>query len=314
MNAISLSAKTQAIKDYAINTLGFSYVGSAEAEFLEVDAVHYEKWLSLGYQSGMDYMSQNIEKRLDPRLLVPGAKTVLTLLHNYYSTEKCAHEDVNISKYAYGRDYHKVIKKKLKKLLSYIQAQMGDVQGRGFVDSAPVMERSWAKKSGLGWVGKNSMLINKKNGSFFFISTLILDCTLEYDLPFQVDHCGTCTRCIDACPTQAIVDSKVIDSNKCISYLTIELKEKLISENLKFGNWIFGCDVCQDVCPWNRFSIPHSESDFDIRDSIKYFNSEEILGISEDVFNSRFEGSPLRRAGFEGLLRNIKHVKKGHLR
>ena len=260
---------TKLIKDKA-KDLGFFFCGISKADFLKEEAPRLEKWLSDGRNGKMDYMQKHFDKRLDPRLLVDDAKSVVSLLLNYYPNDAQLDPDApKLSKYAYGEDYHFVIKDKLKELFNFIQEEVGEVGGRVFVDSAPVMDKAWAKKSGLGWIGKNSNLINPKNGSFFFIAELILDLELTEDGPMK-DYCGTCTRCIDACPTDAIVEPYVVDGSKCISYLTIELKDQIIPSEFKgkMENWMFGCDICQDVCPWNRFSKPHSESKFNPHDQL----------------------------------------------
>ena len=244
--------------------LDFSFCGISKAEFLEDEAPKLEQWLNRGYQGNMSYLENYFDKRLDPTLLVPGAKSVVSLLYNYYPKKDLARDgEYKIAKYAYGEDYHAVVKDKLKILLDYIRQEIGDVHGRAFVDSAPVMERTWGKRAGLGWIGKNSLLLNQKMGSFFFIAELILDVELQHDRAIK-DFCGTCTACMDACPTDAIAEPYVVDGSKCISYFTIELKEEIPAEvKGKFENWIFGCDICQDVCPWNSFSKPHSEERFD---------------------------------------------------
>ncbi len=254
----------------------------------------------------MAYMENHFDKRLDPRLLVDGAKSVISFLYNYYSplqqTDAAA---PRISKYAYGEDYHFVVKDKLKELLQYITETIGEVNGRAFVDSAPVLERAWAAKSGLGWVGKNTNIINKGRGSFFFLSELIIDLPLEYDKP-STDHCGTCTACIDACPTQAIVQPNKVDGSKCISYFTIELKDAIPAQlKGQFDNWVFGCDVCQDVCPWNRFSVPNNEKRFAPSDELMHMSKQEWIDISEAVFTRVFKNSPVKRTKYNGLKRNI---------
>ena len=260
----------------------------------------------------MSYLENHFDLRVDPRKLVPNAKSVITLLLNYYPNES---QDINspkIAKYAWGMDYHYVIKEKLKALFTYINQHIGQIDGRGFVDSAPVLERTWANKSGLGWIGKNGNLINKQAGSFFFIATLICDLELEPDPTFKTDHCGTCTRCIDACPTDAIIDNKKIDASKCISYLTIELKDQLIPDAFegKMDNWLFGCDVCQDVCPWNRFSKPHTEQAFAAHKEILNLSSQEWEALEESTFNTLFKHSPLKRSKWKGLQRNIQFINK----
>lgn len=289
--------------------LGFLSCGIAKADFLEQEAPRLEKWLNGQMHGQMSYMENYFDKRLDPRLLVDGAKSVVSLLLNYYPEETQNPESYKISKYAYGQDYHQVIKAKLKELLQSIQTEIGEVSGRAFVDSAPVLDKAWAAKSGLGWIGKNSNLITQKVGSFYFIAELILDLELEYDTP-TTDHCGTCTACIDACPTQAIVQPYVVDGSKCISYFTIELKEQIPVEfKNKFDDWAFGCDVCQDVCPWNRFSKPHQEPLFDPNPSILNYTKQDWNEITEDVFKKIFKNSPLKRTQFEGLQRNISFLK-----
>lgn len=290
--------------------LGFDYCGIARAEVLNEDARKLESWLKKGFQGSMHYMENYFDLRIDPSKLMPGAKSVITLLLNYFPEKNQDNNDCKISKYAYGKDYHEVIKEKLNAMLHLIKENIGEVHGRGFVDSAPVLERSWAVKSGLGWVGKNGNLINKKNGSFFFIATLIADLELDYDDPFAKDYCGTCTKCIDACPTNAIMDDKVIDGSKCISYFTIELKEMLIPDEMKgkFDNWMFGCDTCQDVCPWNRFAKPTSESAFTPIPEILNFTTNNWEEITTESFKKIFKNSPLKRAKLNGIKRNLKFI------
>jgi epoxyqueuosine reductase len=292
--------------------LGFMSVGFAKADFLEEDAIRLESFLKNNYHGKMSYLENHFDLRVDPRKLVPNAKSVITLLLNYYPNES---QDINspkIAKYAWGMDYHDVIKEKLKALFAYINQHIGQIDGRGFVDSAPVLERTWANKSGLGWIGKNGNLISKQAGSFFFIATLICDLELEPDPTFKTDHCGTCTRCIDACPTDAIIDNKKIDASKCISYLTIELKDQLIPNAFegKMDNWLFGCDVCQDVCPWNRFSKPHTEQAFKAHKEILNLSSQEWEALEESTFNTLFKHSPLKRSKWKGLQRNIQFINK----
>ena len=260
----------------------------------------------------MAYMENHFDKRLDPRLLVDGAKSVISLTLNYFPGEGQVDPDApKISKYAFGTDYHTVIKDKLFELLNFISEEIGEVSGRAFVDSAPVLDRAWAKRSGIGWIGKNSNLISKKNGSFFFLAELIVDLELEYDGAFQTDHCGTCTKCIDACPTDAILNPFVIDAKKCISYLTIELREEIPDNfNNKMDNWMFGCDVCQDVCPWNRFSVPHSEPRFQPNENLLSMKREDWLDITEEVFKTIFKHSAVKRTKFKGLTRNIDFLKR----
>lgn len=289
--------------------LGFLSCGISKVEFLEQEAPRLEKWLSENRNGKMQYMENNFDKRLNPALLVDGAKSVVSLLLNYYPQEIQKQGTFKISKYAYGQDYHFVIKEKLKELLHSIQENIGEVGGRVFVDSAPVMDKVWAQKSGLGWIGKNSNLINKKVGSFFFIAELILDIELEYDNPTTTDHCGSCTRCIDACPTEAIIAPYVVDGSKCISYFTIELKESIPQEvKGKFDDWIFGCDVCQDVCPWNRFSSPHSEPLLNPNNEIVSFSKKDWIDITQETFSKVFQKSAVKRTKFEGLKRNIEFV------
>lgn len=261
-------------------------------------------------QGTMQYMENYVELRTDPTKLVPGAKSVITLLLNYYPQEKQKPEAPGIAKYAWGKDYHKVIREKLKTLLGRIRNEIGEIEGRGFVDSAPVLERSWALHSGLGWIGKNGMLIHKDAGSFHFIATLITDLKLEYDSPFNTDHCGTCTRCIEACPTEAILPQKIIDGSRCISYYTIELKEALMpaSANGKMNNWLFGCDVCQDVCPWNRFSKPHQTESFRPIPEILNLSTSDWEALTEENFKKIFKDSPIRRSKYQGIRRNLRMI------
>lgn len=291
--------------------LGFSFCGIARADFLEEEAPRLDSWLKSGRHGKMSYMENHFDKRLDPRKLVEGAKSVISLTLNYYTDD--IQEDSTapkISKYAYGTDYHEVIKEKLRALLAVIQEKVGEVGGRAFVDSAPVLDRAWAKRAGLGWIGKNANLINRQSGSFFFLAELILDLELEYDTPLTKDYCGTCTRCIDSCPTEAIVAPQVIDSNRCISYLTIELKDELPGEyQNKMDNWMFGCDICQDVCPWNRFSTLHNEAAFHPHPSLLKMSKKEWQEITEDVFQSIFKKSAVKRAKFKGLKRNIQFLQ-----
>lgn len=291
--------------------LGFDQCGIARAERLDDDAKRLEQWLSRGYQGSMQYMENHFDLRVDPTLLVPGARSVITLLHNYFPAEENHTSDLRISKYAYGQDYHTVIRNKLKQFIDSIHREIGEVAGRGFVDSAPVLERSWAVRSGLGWVGKNGNLIYKKQGSFLFIATLITDLELEADAPFTTNHCGTCTRCIDACPTQAILPGPTVDGSKCISYFTIELKEKLIPAEMqgKFDGWLFGCDTCQDVCPWNRFSRPTQEKAFDPIPGLLNLSSGDWEEMTEEAFKTMFRDSPIKRTGWEGIRRNLKFLQ-----
>jgi epoxyqueuosine reductase len=304
------SRNTKLIKDKA-KDLGFFFCGISKADFLIEEAPRLEKWLHEQKNGNMDYMQNHFDKRLDPRLLVDDAKTVVSLLLNYYPSETQSDPDApKLSKYAFGEDYHFVIKDKLKDLFNFIQDEIGEVGGRVFVDSAPVMDKAWAKKSGLGWIGKNSNLIHPKNGSFFFIAELILDLELTTDGPMK-DYCGTCTRCIDACPTDAIVQPYVVDGSKCISYLTIELKDQIIPAEFKgkMENWMFGCDICQDVCPWNRFSKPHNEAKFNPHDQLLKMSKADWEDISEDIFRELFRNSAVKRTKNTGLARNIKFLK-----
>jgi len=302
------SKNTQIINAEA-KRLGFDFCGISKAEFLEEEAPRLEDWLKKGMHGKMDYMANHFDKRLDPRLLVEGAKSVISLLYNYYPEQEQRVDSPKISKYAYGSDYHLVIKDKLKEFLHSLQEKIGQINGRVFTDSAPVLDKAWAKKGGLGWIGKNSNLINKEKGSFFFIAELIVDLELEYDGPIT-DYCGTCTKCIDACPTDAIVAPYIVDGSKCISYLTIELKENIPSEfKGKMDNWAFGCDVCQDVCPWNRFSKPHSEPLFNSTNGLLSYSSDQWHEMTEEVFNSVFKNSAVKRTKFKGLKRNLEFIK-----
>lgn len=291
-------------------TLGFNYCGVAKAEKLEEDEKRLESWLNKGYNGKMAYMENYFDLRIDPTKLVPGAKSVITLLMNYFPSQQQNPHAPQVSKYAYGKDYHEVIKEKLKIFLQLIKENIGEIHGRGFTDSAPVLERSWAVKSGLGWVGKNGNLITKDNGSFFFIATLITDLELEADNLFVKDYCGTCTRCIDDCPTEAILPNKVINGSKCISYFTIELKDMLIPVEMqnKFENKMFGCDVCQDVCPWNRFSKPNNEIEFKPLNEVLNFSKNDWEELTEESFKIIFKQSPLKRSKFEGIKRNLKFL------
>lgn len=301
------SKNSQLIKQWS-KDLGFDFVGIAKATFLEEEAPKLEKWLQQGMQGEMHYMENYFDMRLDPTLLVPGAKSVISFLYNYYPSQNQRKDAPQISKYAYGTDYHFVIKDKLKALLQKIQSEIGAVHGRAFVDSAPVLERPWAAKGGLGWIGKNSLLLNKGKGSFFFLAELIIDLDLAHDEPVT-DHCGTCTACIDACPTDAIVAPYVVDGSKCISYFTIELKDNIPNEYAgKFENWMFGCDICQDVCPWNRFSQPHQEKQFEPNDKLLSFSKAEWKEITKDVFIEIFKKSAVKRTKYEGLKRNIEFL------
>ena len=299
---------SESIKSKA-KDLGFLSCGISKADFLEEEAPRLEQWLNQNHHGEMAYMANHFDKRLDPRVLVPGAKSVVSLLLNYHSKEKQTDvEAPKIASYAFGDDYHKVIKDKLKQLMSFIHQEIGEVQGRVFVDSAPVMDKAWAAKSGLGWIGKNTNLISKKVGSFFFIAELILDLDLEHDLP-ATDHCGSCTACIDACPTDALLAPYQIDGSKCISYVTIELKNEIPTDfQGKMDNWAFGCDVCQTVCPWNRFATPHSEPAFNPPDELLSLSKNEWEEMTQEVFSVIFKNSAIKRTKYEGLKRNIKFL------
>ena len=289
--------------------LGFLSCGISKAGFLEEEAPRLENWLNNQMNGQMSYMENHFDKRLNPILLVDGAKSVISLLLNYYPSKFQNQDSYKISKYAYGQDYHHVIKEKLKELLNFIQTEVGEVSGRAFVDSAPVLDKAWAAKSGLGWVGKNSNLITQKVGSFYFIAELIIDLELEYDTP-TTDHCGSCTACIDACPTEAIVAPYVVDGSKCISYFTIELKDNLPQEMKgKFDDWMFGCDICQDVCPWNRFSKPHNEPLLKATPEILNYSKSDWEEITYDVFQEVFKNSAVKRTKYEGFKKNISFIK-----
>jgi epoxyqueuosine reductase len=290
--------------------LGFESCGIAKAGFLEDEATHLEQWLKNSYHGNMQYMENYFDKRLNPCLLVEGAKSVISLSFNYFPEQIQNKDTYKIAKYAYGEDYHHILKSKLKELTFFIQENIGEVNGRAFVDSAPVLERAWAEKSGLGWRGKHSLLIQKNKGSFFFLAELILDLELEYDEPFKTDHCGNCTRCIDACPTKAILPNNTVDGSKCISYFTIELKDELPSTMKgKFENWMFGCDICQDVCPWNRFSKPHSEEKLNPNSDLLAMTKADWEEITETIFKRVFKKSAVKRTKFSGLQRNINFLK-----
>lgn len=305
----NITSHTNLIRQYAAQ-LGFDFCGIAKARKLDEDAVRLEKWLNKGMHGHMTYMENHFELRIDPSRLVPGAKSVITLLLNYFPAQQQTGDGYKISKYAYGNDYHEVIRSKLNTFLHLIRENIGEVNGRGFVDSAPVLERSWAQQSGAGWIGKNGNLITKNAGSFFFIATLITDLELEYDDPFAKDYCGTCTRCIDACPTDAIQHNKVVDGSKCISYFTIELKEMLIPSDMqgRFNNWMFGCDICQDVCPWNRFAQPTREESFAPVPGVLNFSTQQWEELTEEAFKKLFRHSPLKRSKFQGIQRNLKFL------
>ena len=305
-----LEKNTLMIKQKA-RALGFDHCGIAKAEQLTEDAYRLEQWLNKGMHGSMGYMENYFDKRIDPRLLVDGAQSVITLLLNYYPAASQQPDAPHIAKYAYGKDYHEVIKAKLNLFLSELRAELGDIQGRGFVDSAPVLERSWAQRSGLGWIGKNGNLIHKQAGSFFFIATLIVDIPLVYDSPVG-DYCGSCTKCLDACPTQALVSPTVVDGSRCISYYTIELKDMLIPASMEgqFNNWMFGCDICQDVCPWNRFAKATSEAEFAPIPEILNLTSSQWEELTEEEFKKVFAKSPLKRSKYAGIRRNLKFLKQ----
>ncbi len=365
--------RTQRLKETALR-LGFMGVGISKAERMDEEARHLEEWLSKGYHGEMAYMANHFDMRVDPTKLVPGAKSVVSLIYNYFpgddsdswplnplkgtlisqsdlpltthdsrlttdastpylstsqhtlstgdsrltkeisssdAAEPSANKNFKVSRYAYGEDYHKVVRKKLKTLVAELKDEIGDFHGRVFVDSAPVMERDWAKRSGLGWIGKNTLLIHPKKGSYFFLAEIILDIEFDYDHPMR-DHCGTCTKCIDACPTEAISpEGYVLDGSKCISYLTIELKSQIPEAfKDKMEHWIFGCDICQDVCPWNRFSTPHQEPAFEMPEKVREMKKEDWLDITEEIFNDLFSDSPLKRTGYNGLMRNIRFANE----
>jgi epoxyqueuosine reductase len=291
--------------------LGFSFCGIAKAEELTQEAKKLEAWLHNGFHASMQYMENYFDLRINPQKLVPGAKTVITLLKNYYPSQQPLKNQYKVSKYALGQDYHTIIKNQLHQFYQNLQQQLGNFTARGFVDSAPVLERAWAVKAGLGWVGKNGNLINKQQGSFFFIATLITDLNTTYDDAFAKDFCGTCTKCIDACPTAAILPNKVVDGSKCISYFTIELKDALIDETHKgkFDNWMFGCDTCQDVCPWNRFSQPHQEKGFEPIPQLLNFSTKDWEDLTEEKFKIIFKDSALKRSKFAGIKRNLKFLQ-----
>lgn len=292
------------------SSLGFDDCGIAKAEFLSEDARRLENWLKKGMNGSMKYMENYFDLRTDPRKLVPDANSVITLLCNYYPNEKQVSGSPKIAKYAYGKDYHEVIKEKLHHFLQILNENIGQINGRGFVDSAPVLERAWAVKSGLGWIGKNGNLINKQQGSFHFIATLITDLSVDADDPIGKDYCGSCTKCIDICPTEAILPNKVIDGSKCISYYTIELKDAIIPTTAKgkMDNWIFGCDSCQDVCPWNRFSKPNNEISFKPIREILDFSLSDWQELTQESFSKILKDSPIKRTKYQGLMRNIKFL------
>ncbi len=309
INDLNIRQRTYLVRSIA-SQLGFDYCGIARARRLDEDARRLESWLNKGFNGTMEYMANHFDLRIDPSKLVPGARSVITLLINYFPAQQQLPGSPKISKYAYGYDYHDVIRPKLNLFLQQLTEQVGEINGRGFVDSAPVLERSWAQQAGIGWIGKNGNLINKRSGSFFFIATLITDLELEYDEPFTTNHCGTCTRCIDQCPTEAILPDKVIDGSRCISYFTIELKDALVPGEMKgkFDNWMFGCDVCQDVCPWNRFSKATHETAFVPIPEVLNFSKKDWEELTEESFKIVFKNSPLKRSKYEGIKRNIKFI------
>jgi epoxyqueuosine reductase len=308
---MNVTEKSQFVKSLASGA-GFDFCGIAAVRHLDDDARKLENWLLQGKQGEMHYMEKHFDLRVNPYKLMPGAKSVICFLMNYFPDTNQENNAPKISKYAYGKDYHEIIRPKLHLILDQMKEKFGDFQGRGFVDSAPVLERSWAVQSGLGWVGKNGNLIHKKKGSFFFIATLIVDLELAYDTPEQSDYCGTCTRCIDACPTDAIEPDKVVNGSKCISYFTIELKDLLIPDSMKnkFDDWMFGCDICQDVCPWNRFSVPTTDAAFTPIAEILHFKENDWEDLTEDSFKKIFADSPLKRAKFQGIRRNLQFIKR----
>jgi len=306
---LDIEKRTFLIKQKALE-LGFDSIGIAKADFLEEEAPSFEDWLKKGYHGNMKYMENHFDKRLDPRLLVPGAKTVISLSYNYYSDKQQVDNTYKLAKYAYGKDYHFVLKDKMRELSRFIIEQSGEINIRVFTDSAPVMERAWARRAGIGWEGKHSLIIQKNKGSFYFLAEIIMDLELKYDLPFATDHCGRCTKCIDACPTEAILPDKVINATRCISYLTIELKDELpLQLKGKFKDWMFGCDICQDVCPWNKFSFPHQEPQFKPHPDLLDMTKKDWEEITEEVFRDLFKKSAVKRTKYSGLKRNINFLK-----
>ena len=312
-NRMTLKSKRTKIIKTEAEKFGFISCGISKAEFLEDQASNLEKWLKKNYNGKMSYMERNFDKRLDPRKLVQDSKSVISLSFNYYTKKKQLDPNsFKVSKYAFGNDYHFVIKNKLNKLLSSLKNKIGDFNARVFVDSAPVMERAWAERSGLGWVGKNTLMISKKKGSYFFLAEIICDLELDYDIPVM-DHCGTCTACIDACPTDAIIKPYVLDSNKCISYLTIELKDSIPKQfENKMQDWIFGCDICQDVCPWNKFSKENEHALFQPSDKFLNMKKNDWIELTEETFKKVFKNSPIKRANFKGLKKNISFIKNSN--
>lgn len=310
MSEMTKAELTKWVKGRALE-LGFMDVGIAKAEFLDEEATRLRAWLDKGYHGTMSYMENHFEKRTDPTLLVENAQSVICFAYNYFTEKELESKEYKISKYAYGRDYHKVVKKKLKLLFNEMNEKHGPITGRYFVDSAPIMEREWAKRAGLGWVGKHTLIINPKKGSFFFLAEMVIDMELAYDEPIS-DYCGTCTKCITACPTDAISEKGFeLDASKCISFLTIENKEEAIAESFtgQMEDWAFGCDICQDVCPWNRFSKPHIEENFLPKQALAEMKSEDWENLTQEKFDELFEGSPVKRTGYKGLQRNISFLK-----
>ncbi len=301
---------TEKLKNKAFE-LGFDFVGISEAKRLDADAERLERWLDVGMHAEMAYMANNFEKRVDPRKLVEGTKSVVSVLYNYHTEKEQVDGAPKIAKYAYGKDYHFVIKEKLRELFDYVKKEDSQTEGRVFVDSAPVLDRAWARESGLGWIGKNSMLINKQRGSDFFIGSMLLNLELIYDSPIK-DYCGSCTRCIDSCPTDAITPDRSIDSNSCISYLTIELKSDKIPEKFadQLNGWAFGCDICQDVCPWNRFALENTEAEFEPKDELLAMTRDEWHELDQEGFSKLFSKSAVKRTKFKGLKRNLDALKK----
>lgn len=308
---LNTKSHTAAVKRIAARC-GFDYCGIARAMPLDDDARRLELWLNKGMNGTMHYMGNYFDLRVNPEKLVPGAQSVITMLFNYYPDTSTNGDGPKVSRYAWGKDYHEVIRAKLNLFLQELRQQIGEINGRGFVDSAPVLERTWAQRSGLGWVGKNGNLINKSSGSYFFIATLIVDIELEYDDPLAKDYCGSCRKCIDACPTDAIQEDRVINGSQCISYFTIELKDMLIPDEMKgkFNNWIFGCDICQEVCPWNRFSTPNHEPEFEPLPEILNFSTSDWDDLTEESFKKIFKHSPLKRSKFKGIKRNLEFIKQ----
>ena len=306
----SLEKHTRFIKQTATR-LGFEYCGITKAKRLDDDAERLEQWLNSNMHGTMKYMENHFDLRVNPALLVPGAKSVITLLKNYFPKKQQEENALKISKYAFGKDYHDVIRSQMKFFLQLIKDEIGEVNGRGFVDSAPVLERSWAQRSGVGWIGKNGNLITKQGGSFFFIATLITDLELVYDDPFAKDFCGSCTKCIDVCPTEAILPNKVVNGSKCISYFTIELKDSIIPGEMKgkFDDWAFGCDICQDVCPWNRFSKETEEPNFTPLPELLNLTTKEWEAMTEETFKKLFKDSAISRTRWKGMQRNIRFLQ-----